>query len=444
MGRLPWDPFPAGSAEKGPDPLHGALYRAAVGGADAYRAVRQVLRVERGVLRVGNRFVPEGRYRQVGFVALGHAAASLALAALDALGERLTQGFVAGPEAPPPYLPFRSAVVEDGWAPVPAAREVVEAAREIPEGLSESDLFLVLVSPGATRAILEPPPSVSAEELGRRLRAAHDAGATAEEVGTVLRAAGGGGVGGRLLPAEVRCDVQTLLVDRGNGPALTGGGPTVPVSAEERARAHELLPRFGLEGIADLPNGGQPLRSAAAPGARPRPVVVAGPSDALRATADLAFDKGWTSRVGELLLPERPDAAADRFLARVDELLPDVRTVGPGRTKGLVTVAMATLDVPDGVDEGPACREFLARAQTGLRRRELSVGLYRTGGPLGGAERREVAFAGGVVGAVGDPESRAAPGSVRSLAMRPGITDVGLVAVAIVGAVPESARPSSG
>ncbi len=441
-GRLPWEPFPSASAEKGPDPLHGSLYRAAVGGADAYRAVRQVLRHERGVLRVGNRFVPEGRYRQIGFVALGHAAASMALAALDALGERLTQGFVAGPEAPPPYLPFRSVLVEDGWGPAPSAPEVLEAAREIPVGLTESDLFLVLLSPGATRAILAPPPSASAPELARCLMTAHDAGATANEIGTVVRTIGDGGVGGRLLPLDVRCDVQTLLVDRGNGPVLTGGGPTVPVTAAEAAAARELLPRFGLEGVPGPTVAGEgPLRSSSRPEGT-RPVVVAGPSDALRAAADLAYDKGWTSRVAELLLPDRAAVVADRLLARVDRLLPDVRSAGPGRSKGLVAVAMATLDVPDGVPEGPACRAFLDRAQAGLRRRELSVGLYRTAGPLLEVPEApgRAPFAGAVVGAAGDPEARVEPGSVRPLRMRPGITDVGLVAVGVVGALSESAR----
>ncbi len=448
IGRFPWDPFPAGEPEgKGPDPLHNALYRAAVAGADSYRATRQVLRRERGVLRVGNRFVAENRYRQVGFLAVGHAASSMALAALDALGDRLTQGFVAGPDPPPSYVPFHSVVVPDGWGPAASAPRVLEAAREISVGLRENDLFLVLVSPGASRSLLAPSDSMSGEELGRRLREAYEQGASGAEVTDLARALGGGGVGGRLLPAGIVADVQTLAVERGDGAARSGGGPTVPIGPTERTRTGELIGRLGWDRSAGLsvetPGGSEPLESGRRYPDR-RPVVVAGPSDALRAAADLAFDKGWTSRIGGLLLSDRPEAAADRIVLRSEELLAESRRAGPSRSKGLVTVAMATLDVPDGVSEEPACRTFLGRAASLLKRRELSVGLYRTAGPLGSDPKAAApgAFSGAVVGAPTDPEARVPPGAARALRMRPGITDVGLLAVAVL--LPSPADTATG
>lgn len=440
IGRFPWDPFPQGEPDpKGPDPLHAALYRAAVAGADAYRAVRQVLRIEHGVLRVGNRFVSAGRFRQVGFVAAGHAAASTALAALDALGERLTQGFVAGPDAPPKYLPFRSALLPDGWGPAPAAPRTLEAAREIALGLREDDLLLVLVSPGASRAFLAPTPSLSGEELGRLLATAHAQGASAPEIDALARSVGGGGVGGRLLPTETVCEVQTLVVDRGGGVARTGGGPTVALSGPERDLARSALERAGgaretgvtLAGPA-APAPPSPLRAATGR----RPVIVAGPSDALRAAADLAFDKGWSSRVGDLALIGDPEATRTRTSERVEELLPEARRLGPGRTKGLVVVSMATLDLPDGAPEEESCRRFLELARAALHRREMSVGLYRTAGPLGADPSKPDPrfFAGGVVGWPTDPGSEALRSQVRALRMRPGITDVGFVVAAVVPA----------
>ena len=427
IGRFPWDPFPPGEpVPSGDDPLLAAIYRGAVEGGDAYRAVRSALRRESGVLRVGNRFVPDGRYREVAFVALGHAATSMALAVLHVFGDRVTQGFVAGPEEPPAAVPFRSETIEDGWGGSEAAPHVVEATREIVAGLTESDLFLLLVSPGALRALLVPPSGVPPQAFSGLLQHLYGQGASGADVVEVARVAGAGGVGGRLLPSGVAADVQCLIVDRGDGPVSTGGGPTFPVTEAERTHVRATLERAGAldqlpEGDPERPGGGPTVPEH-------RPVVVAAPADGLRASADVAVDKGYTARVGVLDLHERPAAAAERFVASVETVLSSERLEPGGRSKGLVVFATTTLDLPEGVLERPACEEFLTCARGTLRRREMSVGLFRTSGPTESLSD----FAGGVVGAPGDPESRARAGVLRPVRMRPGITDVGLVAAAVV------------
>ncbi len=431
IGQFPWDPFPSGEPEPaGPDPFVAALYRAAVVGADAYHAVRQAVRREAGTLRIGNRFVPEGRYREVAFVALGRAASSMALAVLHVFGDRVTQGFVAGPEEAPPSLPFRSEIVPDGWGGAEAAPRVVDAAREIVGGLRASDLFLLLVSPGAVRALLVPPAGRGRGELAELLAEAHARGARGAEVTALARVLGTGGVGGRLLPPVVEADVQTLLVDRGDGPRLVGGGPTVPVTEAERKNVRTMLDRLRLAdrlpawtraALTARPNE----RSVPAPARHP--VVVAGPSEALRGAADLAFDKGWTSRVGFLTLEGRPEDAADHLLEKTETLLAAEQRAPPSRTKGMAVFAATTLDVPEGVSERPALEAFLGRVGPGLRRREMCVGLARTSGPFGPDD-----VPGAVIGASTEPDANVPPGSVRRLGMRPGISDVGLLAVAVV------------
>ena len=444
IGQFPWDPFPPGEPDpKGPDPVHGIAYRAAVTAADAYRSVRLALRREGGTLRLGNRFVADGRYREVAFLAFGNAAGSMGLAALHAIGDRLTQGFAAGPEEVPPELPFRGARIPPGLAAVPAAEAVVEASREIAGGLSEQDLLLVLLSPGALRALLRPPPGVPEEEFSSLLAAALTAGATGWEVDLLARVLGDGMVGGRLAAEVKRADVATFLVERGDGTTVLGGGPMRPVDTAERTEARAVLERYGL--LPDLPG---PLRDRLAPGAAspsgpghrrlPRPVVVASPSDALRAAADAVFDKGWTSRLAFLEIREGPEAAADRFLDRSEELLRAERLTPDSRTKGLGAFAMTTLGLPEGVDEGPALGRFLARAQAGLKRREMSVGLFRTSGAVGSREFP----AGAVVGAPTDPEATVRPDRARALRMRPGITDVGLLAVTLYRSAGSPAGPA--
>jgi glycerate-2-kinase len=436
IGRFPWDPFPQGEADpEGDDPLLARVYRAAVEGADAYRAVRAAVRRDQGTLRVGNRFVPDGRYREVGFVALGRAATSMALAVLHVFGDRLTQGFVAGPEEPPPSVPFRWETVLDGWGGDAAAPRAVDAAREIASGLRANDLFLLLVSPGAVRSLLLPPPGLDRDGWAALLRSFHERGATSVEVGQLVRVLGTGGVGGRLLPEGLAADVQTLLVDRGDGPLLVGGGPVFPVTDAEREAVRAALERTGV--AATVPTEARDRLRPAGP--RPelerRPVVVAAPADALRAAGDAAFDKGWTARVGTLGLAGAPAPAADAFLAGVESVLDAGRLNDPSRSKGRIVFATTTLEVPEGVPETPACLAFLERAAGELRRREMSVGLLRSSGPIGPAPT----FAGAVVGRPVDVATTAPIREPRPLRMRAGITDVGLLAAAVVPGAPPPA-----
>ncbi|MGA8091465.1 MAG: DUF4147 domain-containing protein [Thermoplasmata archaeon] len=433
IGPFPWDPFPTSGEPdpRGPDPIHTIAFRAAVTSADAYHSVRLALRRESGSLRVGNRFVTDGRYRQVAFLAFGNAANSMALAALHAIGDRLTQGFLAGPEPVAPEIPFRGTRVPPGWGDAPEAEEAITAATELAGGLSEQDLLLVLLSGGAVRCLTRPPRGMQGEEFGNFLRDAHQRGATGAQVGLLNRVLGEGVVGGRLANAVPRADVATLIVDRGDGPRLLGGGPVHPLGPTERGECRELLAGLGLSDTLP-PAVREALATGEAPGAGlpdriARPVVVASPGDALKAAADAVFEKGWTSRLAFLALREPPTTAAERFLARADDLYVAEGLTAESRTKGIGAFAMTTLGVPEGVDEGPAFGEFLTAARSELRRREMSVGLFRTAGAVGAPEYP----AGAVVGATTETDSRVRPDRARVVAMRRGITDVGMLTVAL-------------
>jgi len=430
IGQFPWDPFPpSGEPDpKGPDPVQTIAFRAAVTTADAYRSVRLGLRREGGTLRVGNRFVTDGRYRQVAFLAFGNAANSMALGALHAIGDRLTQGFLAGPEPVIPELPFRGVRVSPGWGSAPEAKAAVAAATELVAGLSEQDLLLVLLSAGAVRSLSRPPDGMGEADFGNYLREAYERGATGAEVGLLHRVLGEGAVGGRLAKAIPRADTATLIVDRGDGARLLGGGPMHPIDEGEREACRQLFVRLGLsETFPSIRPGTEAASAAPLPDRIARPVVVASPGDALKAAADAVFDKGWTSRLAFLSLREAPAAAAGRFLARADELYAAEGLTTDSRTKGVGAFAMTTLGLPEGVDEGPAFGEFLTAARSGMRRREMSLGLFRTAGAIGAPEYP----AGAVVGAPTDTDSPVRPDRARVVGMRRGITDVGVLAVAL-------------
>lgn len=443
IGQFPWEPFPPEEPEpKGPDPVPRGAYQAAVTAADAYRSVRAALRREEGVLRIGNRFVADRRYRQVAFVALGNAANSMALGALHAVGDRLTQGYLAGPEEVADELPFRGTTVPLGLPGFPGAEGIVRAVAEITEGLGPQDLFLLLLSPGALRALAVPPARVSPDEFGRLFEEALSQGATGREVELLARVLGEGGVGGRVAAVCDRADTATFVVDRGDGPRAVGGGPVDPVVSVERDGARAVLDRLGLLGRLSPPLAARLTDGAGkvtVPPSVARPVVVAAPSDALRAAADSVFDRGWTSRLGFLQMHEGPELGAERFMAKVEELVAAENLASSSRTKGVAVLAMSTLGLPEGVDEGPALAAFLTRARDLARRREMSVTLARTVGALGSPLYPPAA----IFGPPTDPRTPVPANRARGLPMHTGITDVGLLALALCG-LPGSTGPAAG
>ncbi|HUJ78325.1 MAG TPA: DUF4147 domain-containing protein, partial [Thermoplasmata archaeon] len=202
--RFPGEPFSPdrlpdpNAPAPGPESIFHTIYRAAVTGADAYRVTRTAVRREGTVLRLGNRFVPLARYHEIAFLALGSAAVSQALAVSAALGDRLTQGFVVGPDPLPREVPFRSRVEPTGW---PARSPVADEAVELAGGLTERDLLLVLLSPGALGFLAKTPADVPVDEWTRWLHALPDRGATSGEVSLAVRVLADGAVGGRLAAA---------------------------------------------------------------------------------------------------------------------------------------------------------------------------------------------------------------------------------------------------
>lgn len=433
IGQFPWDPFPEQVAlPKGPDPIHAVTYQAAVSAADAYRGVRETLRVETDMLRVGNRFVPLARYRDVAFVSLGVAAGSMALAALHTLGDALTAGFVAGPLPSMEEVPFQRIEIPLGLAGARRAEEVVRGIEEIADAMHDEQLFVLLLSPGALAALALPPAGVTAEEFQGILHRAWTMGATGHEVDRIARTLGEGGVGGGVRRLCRNADIATFVADRGEGAVLLGGGPVHPVTSIERQEVRELLSRLGLidslppSVAARLAPGGEATDASAPP--VHRPVYVARPTDALEGAGNDLFDRKWRVRLGMLSVSAPPEEAADRFVARVEEILDREPDPSFDKSYGIAVLAATDLGQPEGVDDGPAQARFLQRAEGLLRRRYVSVGLYRTAGPLGPSK-----FPGGaVVGFPMNVDYPRTPGRARAIPMEAGVTEVGSVAVALL------------
>lgn len=407
------------------DPIHRLAYRNALTGADAYRLTRAAVRREEQTLRVGNRFVSLSRYREIAFLALGRAAISQALAVTEALGGRLTQGFVASPDPLPTEVPFRWTTQPALGPGHPAAAEVAGVAADLARGLGTADLLLLLLSPGALGYLALPPEKMGREAWLAQLHSLTERGLTAGELDAYVRLTAAGPVGGRL-PTGVEADIVTLLVSRGDPAETLGGGPTIPISVDERRATRAALDRVGAWG--QIPAAEQAALSAGPGGpiGRPRnvrrPVLIAEPADALRDASESVGEKQWLPRLAELRNTLPPAPAADRFLERIEALAGDAPDPA---YRGYVVFGPMTLDLSEGVDERPAMGEFLRRASLGLRRRGVTIGIARTCG----APPSDRVPPGAVVSASTDPGSAA---RARSVPLRAAITDVGLLATAVV------------
>ncbi|MCI4326579.1 MAG: DUF4147 domain-containing protein [Thermoplasmata archaeon] len=430
--RSPANPFPGPTPEgKGADAMHATAFRAAVEGADAYHGVRSALRRDGPTVRLGNRFAPIARFREIAFVSVGNAAISAAYGAHDALGSAITQGYMAGPNPVPPEIPFRGTVVPPGRPGRAGADAALADILELAAGLGEKDLLVLLVTPGAVVTLAAPPPGFDGPAWSEWLSSLSAAGASSAEVAVVVRALGRGGVGGRVAAAASAAEVLPLVVDRGEGGVRVGGGPSVAVSPTERAEARATLERLGR--LAGLP---AEARATLAPDPSlprsisrklHRPVAVAGPSEALRSAGDAITTRGYTSRLAAMTIGGNAPTAAADFVDRADGVVASALGGGAPKSKGVVVFAPSTLNVPEGDDERTQFVAFAAAASARIRRRGMTVGVYQTGAlpePKGAA------------GVVVDAAGSAGPAVPRPLAMRPGITDVGCLLVAVAPSEP--------
>ena len=437
-------------------------FKTAIEGADAYRAVRAGLRLHDDILRIGNRFVAADRFREIGYVALGNAAGSMALAAQEMLGERLTQGLSAGAVAAPEPLQFQHQVVPDPWpgsAPADTARE---SALELAGGLHAGDLLLVLLSAGAFSVTAGAPSGWDHDDWRRLLQRVTATSSPVDAV-RVARVLGTGAVGGRLGAVVGDALVVTLVVDRGEGPEWVGGGPTIPLRPEESESVRVLL--SGTRAAEDVRDPA--IRGG---GNVHRPVVVTGPADAIEAAGNQLAGQGWISRLASLHLAGSPEEVANQFVQGMEtirreqvsepirsaaaaedgstesstvsaiEALGDPETRGwtqtptPGhpKSRGLAVFAATTFNTVEGGETGDQVREFLRAMARNLVRREAYAGALRTAGGI--PDRRDPAGSwlarrsGGAIA----PEP-----ALETYSVRPGFTDVGTV---LVGFLPWGAR----
>jgi len=214
-----------------------SIFRAAVAAADPRRTVRETLRPAH-----------LSQFRRIFVVGAGKASAAMAQAAEQALGRRITGGWINTKDGH--GAPLARITVHEASHPVPDARGVEGARRiaEIAAQAGEGDLLLCLISGGGSALLPLPMPPVTLEDKQETTRLLLACGATIHEINAVrkhLSAIKGGRLARLAWPAHV---LSLLLSDVIGDPLdVIASGPTAP-DTSTFASAWAVVEKYGLAG----------------------------------------------------------------------------------------------------------------------------------------------------------------------------------------------------
>jgi glycerate 2-kinase len=223
------------------------ILSAALEAVDPVAAVKRHMTLEGSELRIGDRAYDLDRYHRIYVIGGGKAGGSMAQAAEEVLGDRLTAGTINTKYG---YLANTNTVhVHEAGHPIPdaagmaGAREMVDLA----SAASEGDLVICLISGGGSALMTLPVEGVGLEDVEALTSSLLRCGATINEINTIrkhLSQIKGGNLSRAAYPADV---VSLILSDVvGNPLDVIASGPTVPDSSSF-ADAYEIVERYDLE-----------------------------------------------------------------------------------------------------------------------------------------------------------------------------------------------------
>lgn len=214
---------------------------------DARRAVLDAIAVEGTRLRVCDAEF-DLQARRVYSVALGKAAAAMASALCERLGDRLVRGVLSAP--PSNAAPSKRWRVFAGGHPLPndASIEAARASFELLREADDSSSFVVFLVSGGGSAMIEWPrdPRLTLEDLREANRVLVSCGAGIDEINAVRRvlsAVKGGGLSAR---APRAAQVTLIISDVAAGREYdVASGPTLAPHGDARG-VREVVERYGL------------------------------------------------------------------------------------------------------------------------------------------------------------------------------------------------------
>jgi glycerate 2-kinase len=225
------------------------IFLDALGAADARRAVLAAVRAEAGGLRVfGEQLMPCGPRAKGYTVALGKAAAAMASALEERLGDSLSRGVLSAPKSD--FKVSERWRVFEGGHPLPnsASFEAARAAFELLDEADASSAPVIFLVSGGGSAMLELPRDarVTLEELRGANRVLVNCGASIDEVNAVRRALSAVKGGGLSLRAPRSAQLTLIVSDvrRGREQDVASGPTLAP--PDDAPDAREVVARYGL------------------------------------------------------------------------------------------------------------------------------------------------------------------------------------------------------
>jgi hydroxypyruvate reductase len=222
------------------------LIQTAIQSVDPYNAVKSYLHLDGQLLHAGKQIYDLSQIERVVVGGAGKAAAPMAAAVEDVLGDRISAGFV---NVKYGYGgPTRIIEVNEGGHPLPDEQGMLGARRmaEMLESAGKRDLVINLVSGGGSALLVLPAEGLTLDDKQRVTDLLLRSGATINEINAIrkhLSASKGGNWARLAQPAQM---ISLILSDVvGNPLDVISSGPTVPDSSTF-SEACQILEKYGL------------------------------------------------------------------------------------------------------------------------------------------------------------------------------------------------------
>jgi hydroxypyruvate reductase len=390
------------------------VFEEVLAASDPRRAVLDAVEYDGASLRVGGaRLAARGAAAKVFSVALGKAAAPMAAALEERLGDALAGGVLS---APPSRLALSGRWrVYEGGHPLPnkASFEAARAAFELLGGADESSSVVVFLVSGGGSAMLDLPrdPRLTLEEMRAANRALVSCGASIAEVNAVRRALSAVKGGGLAARAPRAAQATLVVSDVAEGRAFdVASGPTAE-PPRDAPDVKTIVERYGL--APSLPatvlraleeSGAAPARRTP-PGAVRTFDVLLDNASACEAADRAARARGFAVELARGLVEQPVGEGAAALVSRLGELY---AREGGGRAVCLVSGGEFSCPVRGGGTGG-------RNAETALR---VAFEFEKMRGDGGGvsAPRHMVALCAGTDGIDGNSPAAGALSDTETLA----------------------------
>lgn len=227
-----------------------ALFDRALGETDAARAVREAVEISGDFLRAGGKQFDLRAVRKIYSVALGKAAAKMAGALSEKIGDRLSGGVISAVSKIDLPCVWRTFT---GGHPLPNEQSLAagRAAFDLLEKANEKDSCVIFLVSGGGSAMLEWPsdPRITLRDLQITNEILIGCGATIGEINAVRRRISKVKGGGLSRAARNAAQLTLIVSDTNRGEAFNvASGPTVARENDlPREKILELIERYKLK-----------------------------------------------------------------------------------------------------------------------------------------------------------------------------------------------------